>query len=180
MLSYVYDLPLGKGRQFLPNASRVVNGVLGSWGINGMTLFQQGYPLTFGTSTNSTNSFGGGSRPNYVSGCDPVVSGSADSRLNAWFNKTCFVAPPVSTFGNLGRTFTGVRTAGIANFDFSMFKTIDLTERFKLQFRTEFFNIFNRVQFGAPGETQGNSAFGVVSSQLNSPRLAQFSLRLNY
>lgn len=113
-------------------------------------------------------SFGDGSRPNYVGGCNPVITGSAQSRLNGWFDKTCFVAPPASTFGNLGRTFTGVRTAGIANFDFSMFNSVQLTERFKLQFRTEFFNIFNRVQFGVPGQAQGNTAFGVVSSQLNT------------
>ena len=180
IVSYVYDLPFGKGRQFLANSNRVVNGVFGGWGINGISTFQQGFPLTFTTSSNSTNAFGGGSRPNYVGGCDPVIGGSAQSRLNGWFNKTCFVAPPASTFGNLGRTFTGVRTAGIANFDFSMFKSIDLTERFKLQFRTEFFNIFNRVQFGVPGESQGTAAFGVVSSQLNTPRLVQFALRLNY
>jgi hypothetical protein len=90
------------------------------------------------------------------------------------------VAPPASTFGNLGRTYTGVRTAGIANYDFSVFKGIELTERFKLQFRTEFFNIFNRVQFGPPGEVKGNAQFGVISSQINSPRLVQFALRLNF
>ena len=69
---------------------------------------------------------------------------------------------------------------GIANYDFSLFKDTNLTERFRLQFRTEFFNIFNRVQFGPPGETLGNAQFGVISSQLNTPRLIQFALRLNY
>jgi hypothetical protein len=180
IVSYVYDLPFGKGRTFLNSANRLTEGLIGGWGVNGISTFQAGFPLTFTTSTNATNSFGGGSRPNYVGGCDPVVSGSAQSRLNSWFNTSCFVAPPASTFGNLGRTLTSVRTAGIANYDFSVFKSVDLTERFRLQFRTEFFNIFNRAQFGPPGQVRGNAQFGVVSSQLNLPRLVQFALRLNY
>jgi hypothetical protein len=180
IVSYVYDLPLGKGKRFLKSQNAVVEKILGGWGINGISTFQSGFPLTLTTSTNSTNSFGGGSRPNYVAGCDPSISGSAQSRLNNWFNTACFVAPPASTFGNLGRTFTNVRTHGISNYDFSVFKSMDVTERVKLQFRTEFFNIFNRVQFGPPGEVKGNAQFGVVSSQLNLPRLVQFALRLNY
>jgi Carboxypeptidase regulatory-like domain len=180
IVSYVYDLPLGKGKTFLTNLNPAGEKLLGGWGINGISTFQAGFPLTLTTSTNATNSFGGGSRPNFVSGCDAVVSGSSQSRLNDWFNTSCFVAPSASTFGNLGRTLTSVRTAGIANYDLSVFKAVNITERFKLQFRTEFFNIFNRVQFGPPGEVKGNAQFGVVSSQLNLPRLVQFALRLNY
>jgi len=92
----------------------------------------------------------------------------------------CFVAPPAATFGDLGRSLTTVRQPGIANHDFSLFKNTKLTERVGLQFRTEFFNIFNRVQFGPPGETLGTAQFGVINSQLNTPRLIQFALRLNY
>jgi hypothetical protein len=180
IISYVYDLPFGQGKKFLSGVNGLGNKAISGWGINGISTFQAGFPLTLTTSTNATNSFGGGSRPNYVGGCNPVVSGSSQSRLNDWFNQSCFVAPPASTFGNLGRTYTGVRTAGIANYDFSVFKGIELTERFKLQFRTEFFNIFNRVQFGPPGEVKGNAQFGVISSQINSPRLVQFALRLNF
>ena len=180
VLSYVYDLPVGKGKKFGTNLNPIAEKVLGNWGINGISTFQDGFPLTFTTSTNATNSFGGGSRPNYVGGCDPVISGSAQSRLNTWINTACFVAPPASTFGNLGRTFTGVRTAGIANYDFSAFKSVEIKERFKLEFRTELFNVFNRVQFGPPGQVKGNAQFGVVSSQLNPPRLVQFALRLKY
>jgi hypothetical protein len=180
IVSYVYDLPFGKGKKYLTNLNGVAERLLGGWGINGISTFQAGFPLTLSTSTNATNSFGGGSRPNYIGGCDPVVSGSSQQRLTQWFNTSCFVAPPASTFGNLGRTLTVVRTAGIANYDFSVFKEVNITERFHLQFRTEFFNLFNRVQFGPPGEVKGNAQFGVVSSQLNLPRLVQFALRLNF
>lgn len=180
IVSYVYDLPFGRGKPFLAGISGPVDRLLSGWGINGISTFQAGFPLTLSTASNLTDSFGGGSRPNYVGGCNVPVSGSAQARLTDWFNTSCFTQPPAATFGNLGRTLSSVRTAGINNWDFSVFKNTRLSERFGLQFRTEFFNLTNRVQFGPPGEVFGNAQFGVVSSQLNLPRLVQFSLRLNY
>lgn len=178
--SYSYDLPFGKGKKFLSGVNGITDKAISGWGVNGISTFQAGFPLTFSTSSNLTDSFGGGSRPNYVGGCNVSVSGTAQARLTNWFNTSCFTAPPAATFGNLGRTLTSVRTAGIANYDFSLFRNMRLTERFQLSFRAEIFNIFNRVQFGPPGEVLGNAQFGVVSTQLNTPRLVQFSLRLNY
>jgi hypothetical protein len=180
VVSYVYDLPLGKGKKFLGNVSGTADKLTSGWGINGISTFQKGFPLTLNTSSNSTDSFGGGSRPNYVGGCTVQEPGSATSKLTEYFNTACFTAPPSATFGDLGRTLTSVRQPGIDNFDFSVFKNTRITERVGLQFRTEFFNIFNRVQFGPPGETLGTAQFGVVNSQLNLPRLIQFALRLNY
>ena len=180
ILSYVYDLPMGKGQRFLGGVSGVGGKLISGWGLNGISTFQKGFPLTLNTASNSTDSFGGGSRPNYVAGCDTTEPGSSQSKLTKWLNTSCFTAPPSATFGSLGRTLTAVRQPGIANYDFSLFKNTYITERVGLQFRTEFFNIFNRVQFGPPGETLGNAQFGVISAQLNTPRLIQFALRLNY
>jgi hypothetical protein len=181
IVSYSYDLPFGKGQQFASGVSGATGKMISGWGINGISTFQKGFPLTFSTSSNPLSGFGFGTlRPNYVGGCSPSESGSSQQKLTEWFNTSCFVAPPSGTLGDLGRTFTGVRSPGIANFDFSVFKNTSLTERFSLQFRTEFFNIFNRVQFGPPGEVLGNAQFGVVSTQLNLPRLIQFSMRLNF
>ena len=61
-----------------------------------------------------------------------------------------------------------------------MFRNTKIGERYGLQFRTGFFNIFNRVQFGPPGNSFGSATFGLISSRYNSPRLVQLSLRLNY
>ena len=68
----------------------------------------------------------------------------------------------------------------ISNFDFSALKNTRLTEKFHLQFRAEFFNIFNTPQFGTPGRTLGTGQFGVISSQANSPRQIQFGLKVIY
>jgi hypothetical protein len=75
-----------------------------------------------------------------------------------------------------------LRSPGEANWDFSAFKNFSLTPEGKahLQFRAEFFNVFNRVQFGYPGQALGSSSFGVITTQYNSPRLVQFALKLAF
>ena len=78
----------------------------------------------------------------------------------------------------MARTLPDTRTPGIANFSFAVVKNTPITERVGLQFRTEIFNLFNRVQFNSPGLAQGNPQFGVISGQYNDPRLIQFALRL--
>lgn len=180
IISYVVDLPFGEGRKWLTGGNGVARKVVSGWGLNGVSTFQSGFPLGFGTSSNLTNSFGGGSRPNVIGGCDKSVPGSSQDRLSKWFNTSCFVAPPAFTFGNESRTDPNLRAHGIANYDFAVFKNTTLTERFGLQFRTEVFNLFNRVQFAPPGLSLGNPQFGVIGGQANNPRLVQFALRLLY
>lgn len=181
--SYVMDLPFGKGRKFLSDASGFVNQLIGGWGVDGVTTFQTGFPLHFNTALNLTNSFSGaGSRPNVSAGCYQSTPGSAQSRLNGWFDTSCFSQPAAFTFGNEPRVNPSLRAAGIANWDFSAFKNFPLRPdaKLNLQFRAEFFNLFNRVQFGAPGQTFGTPQFGVVTGQQNTPRLVQFALRLGF
>ncbi|RRA48474.1 carboxypeptidase-like regulatory domain-containing protein [Acidipila sp. EB88] len=182
VLSYVYDLPFGHGRRFLAAAPRAVDYTLGGWGFGGVTTLMSGFPLGLGTNQNLTNSFGGGSRPNYVPGCAKLTTGPATARLNNWFNTACFTQPAAFTFGDEPRLDPQLRGPGIADWDASAYKNFPITKdgRATVQFRAEAFNLFNRVQFGYPGLTQGTSNFGVISSQLNNPRLFQFSLRVNY
>ena len=135
--------------------------LVGGWGVDGVTTFQRGFPLIFSNGqVNGTTLFGGGSRPNFAPGCHGAVAGSSTSRLgdpngaNAprWFNTGCFTAPADFTFGNEPRVDPRLRAQGINNFDFAIFKRTRFAanERFGLEFRTEFFNIFNRTQFAPP------------------------------
>jgi hypothetical protein len=182
VISYVYDLPFGKGRTFLSGASGFRDKLVSGWGINGLTTFQLGLPLGF-TATPNTTGFNTGLRPNVAANCDRTRSGSAQSRLNGWFNTSCFSLPAPFTFGNESRTDPVLRGPGIANYDFAIFKRTAITERFNLEFRAEAFNLFNRVQFGQPNvqyTTAANSTFGVISTQLNQPRLMQMALRLRF
>jgi Carboxypeptidase regulatory-like domain len=193
VISYVLDLPFGKGQKYLSEADGVMDKLVGGWGIDGVTIFQKGFPLVFTNGqVNGTTLFGGGSRPNFVSGCDPGVSGSATARIgdpdnpNApkWFNTQCFAAPADFTFGNESRVDPRLRAEGINNFDFAVFKRTRFSsnERLGLEFRTEFFNIFNRTQFAPPNTiccTANNQNFGVITATApgTNPRLVQFALK---
>jgi hypothetical protein len=185
--SYVLELPMGKGKKLASGATGVVGGLISGWSINGIVTFQSGYPLalkaqntTFATTFGGVinyNNFTTQIRPNRVAGCDPVKTGRAQDRLSAWFNTACFSQPGSYELGNESRTDPVLRGHGINNFDFTASKMTAITERVKLQFKAEFFNIFNRVQF-AVTNTQMTSVFGTVTAQKNQPRLVQFALRL--
>jgi hypothetical protein len=129
--------------------------------------------------------FGGGSRPNVILDCRQTQGGSPAHRLNGWFNTGCFTAPADFTFGSEARVDGRLRAEGIINFDFAVFKRTRFTsnERVGLEFRTEFFNIFNRTQFAAPNTIcckANNPNFGVVTATApgTNPRLVQFGLKL--
>jgi hypothetical protein len=130
---------------------------------------------------NNSHATGNGTqRPNIVPGCTIGLHTPAASRPNEWFNTACFTQPAAFTFGSAPRELTNVRGAGINNSDFALFKNTKVTERMGLQFRAEFFNLWNRVQFSEPGQSFGASTFGIISAQKNNPRLVQLALRLDF
>ncbi|PWU07532.1 MAG: TonB-dependent receptor [Terriglobia bacterium] len=182
VVSYVYDLPFGKSQMLLQNVKGVADKLISGWGINGISTFQLGFPIGM-TATPNLTGFNTNLRPNVVPGCNAVLDGPAQSRLDGWWNTSCYTVPAAFTYGNVSRTDPGVRTHGINNFDFALFKNTHLTETKSLEFRAEIFNLFNRVQFGRPdatATTAAKSTFGFVRSQANNPRLVQFALRLHF
>jgi hypothetical protein len=181
-LSYVLDLPIGKGKKFLPGAQGLADKVVSGWGVNGTSTFQLGLPQPF-TATPNLTGFNTGLRPNVTAGCDPVLSGAVQARLNHYFNTSCYSVPAAFTFGSESRTDPVLRGPGIANWNLAVFKRTAINERFNVEFRAEAFNVFNRVQFGPPGTaatTNANSTFGVISAQANNPRLIQAAVRLKF
>jgi hypothetical protein len=187
VLSYVVDVPVGQGKQFLGSLHGVPQAVVGGWSINGVSNFRSGFPLSFGAQPTilSTDFGAGGPRPDLVAGCNRKIGGSAQSRLSEWFNRDCFSQPGAYSFGNEDRNDSVLRAAGIANWDMGLFKAIPVKEKLSFQFRAEVFNLANRVQFGPPNTTYqapdtANIQFGAVTSQINQPRLYQFSLRANF
>jgi hypothetical protein len=181
-VSYVLDLPFGKGKKLLPDVKGIADRVISGWGINGMTTLQMGMPLGFGATPNLTG-FNTGLRPNVVAGCNKSISGPVQQRLKGFFNTACFSVPGAFTFGSEARTDPNLRGNGTNNFDFAVFKRTAITERFGLEFRLETFNLFNRVKFSNPNltaTTAANSTFGWITSQANTPRLLQLALRLRF
>jgi Carboxypeptidase regulatory-like domain/TonB dependent receptor len=184
-ISYVLDLPFGQGKKYFSNAGGTLNSVVDGWGIDGVTTFQRGFPLVFTNGqANDATLFGAGSRPNVAAGCNKAAANSP-SRLNGWFNTTCFFAPADFTFGNEPRVDPTLRSDGVVNFDFAIFKRIALARdgRLGIETRVEFFNLFNRTQFAPPSTTccnANNANFGFATSTApgTNPRLIQFALKL--
>jgi hypothetical protein len=159
--------------------------------VNGIYTAQSGRPLALATNSNLTGNFTQITDVygTYVSNAVPnnngqsaKLDGPAVDRLNRWFDVSTFSQPPAFTYGTTARTLPDVRSHGLNNLDFSLFKNnpFGKGERCNLQFRAEFFNVFNHVQFGVPATTFGNATFGVISSQGNNPRQIQLALKLQF
>ena len=135
----------------------------------GLNLFQSGLPFT-PTLAAATVNTGTGSRP------DRVGDGKlADPTVDRWFDTSAFTTPAQFTYGNAGRNI--LYGPGRVNFDFSVFKEFRVQEGFRLQFRTEIFNLFNTAQFDLPNAAIGNSTAGTITSIVGTPRQIQFGLK---
>jgi hypothetical protein len=186
IVSYVLDLPFGRNQKYATDLPPLANKVIGGWGLDGVTTFQNGFPINIGSGGNGVNYYGGGLRPNVVAGCKKATSGNGAARVlsglagNAgWINPACFTTPAPYTWGNEPRVDPSLQASGIDNWDFAIFKhtTFGPDQKLGFEFRCEIFNTFNRVQFIPPSNTTGSSNFGVISGQgqMNSPRLVQFA-----
>jgi len=111
-------------------------------------------------------------RPNLIG--NPILSNPTRLR---WFNTAAFAIPQPLTFGNAGRNL--FRGPGLKNFETAVMKNFALAEKKNLQFRTEFFNAFNLVNFGTPNATFSSQDFGVILSARAS-RSIQLSLKLSF
>lgn len=182
VISYVYDLPFGHGQKFASDATGFKDKLIAGWGVNGITTFQKGFPIKFtDNNPNLLGSLGLGTgtfRPNVVPGC----SRTGPRTVSQWFNTACFADPAPYTFGNESRVDPTLRQDGVNNWDFAIFKKtyFGSENRYNLEFRTEFFNIANIVQYGPPNAQFGTGSFGKVSGAVNNPRLIQFGLRFSF
>ena len=189
VISYVLDLPFGKGKMFANSLNGLANAAVSGWGIDGITTFQRGFPLKISwaganTALEGSNLGVANVRPDVIPGCDLKAGGG---HITNWFNTTCFAPPPQWGFGTEPRVDAVLRGPGINNFDFAIFKRTMVTERLGIEFRTEFFNIFNHPYFNVPatgynGTPTGNG-FGVITSTVQngvaSPeRLVQFAMKV--
>ncbi len=193
VISYVLDLPFGHGRMWANNLSGFANGAVSGWGVDGITTFQRGFPLKISysgsTPLEAANLGVSNIRPDVVPGCDKT----GPRTLTEWFNTSCFVTPPDYGPGTESRVDSSLRGPGINNFDFAIFKRTNIGERMGVEFRTEFFNLFNHPYFNMPATGCGNGvpggglpcttgAIGVINSTVSngvaSPeRLIQFALK---
>ena len=164
--SFTYALPFGKGQKFGSSWNGALNAILGNWQTNGILTFNSGLVQQFAVPSNTSFSFGGGQRPDST-GVDPRLD---SPHIDRWFDTDQLLIPQPYTFGNVARVHPTVRTDGIQQLDFSVFKDVPITERVKAQFRAGWFNFTNTPIFNNPAATVGAGSFGRVTSQANSPR----------
>jgi hypothetical protein len=167
-IAWNYSLPFGEGRRWL-NGGGPVEYVLGGWQVNGVNMFQTGLPFTPTLNAVTVNT-GTGSRPDRAG--DGTLS---DPTVDRWFDTSAFVTPALFTYGNAGRNI--LFGPGRVNFDFSLFKEFRIQESFRLQFRTECFNLFNTPQFDLPNASIGAGNAGTITGIVGTPRQIQFGLK---
>ena len=183
VISYVLDLPFGTGQRFANKLASPAAVLISGWSVSGITTFQSGFPLflTEAQSNPLTQFFGGGAlRPNVVPGCKKKISGSAESRLNEWFNTSCFTYPGDYAFGNEPRVDAKLTSEGVNNYDFAVMKSTNISEQASVQFRAEFFNAMNHPQFSNPAVTVNAATFGQITSTTVAPRIMQLVLRYSF
>ncbi|MEE8348738.1 MAG: TonB-dependent receptor [Acidobacteriota bacterium] len=180
-----WELPIGRGRRVGGNLSGLGQHLLGGWQLNSIVTLATGAPVTIITGFNRTGNQDSRSpdRPNLVPGRsnNPVLD---DPDPEQYFDPTAFALPPAGQGGDLGRST--LRGPGFAQVDVSVFKNVKVTEEVNVQFRTEFFNILNRANFGIPqsaifnsdGSIRGNA--GRISNTVATSRQIQFAVRVTF
>ena len=173
-LSFMYDLPFGRGQQLLSGANRIADAVIGGWQLSSIVTAQDGPPGTanMATTTSNTGTF---QRPNRV--CDGNLP-SDQRTIQRWFDTSCFVSPPLYTFGNAGRNI--IQAPGLVTWDLGAHKDFRITERTGITLRGEFFNVLNKPNFGYPNTSIGSLTMGTITSVVTTERQIQFALRLHW
>ena len=170
--SYVWQIPGPR------TASRVVNTVLGGWQTTGIVSAQSGQPFTIRAGTDQSRTALGSDRG--VLQGEPYGSGACKNQAPCqdYLSIGSFALPAVGTFGNIGKD--SLRGPGFFNWDFGLSKNFKFRERLELQFRGEFFNLTNRVNFGLPSNTVSSGTFGRILSTAGASRIGQLGLKIQF
>jgi Carboxypeptidase regulatory-like domain/TonB dependent receptor len=178
----IYELPIGTGKTFGNDMNKVANAIVGGWTVSPIMTIHGGFPMSLSTNASDpTNTGSRGLRPdctgtNTVFGRRAAPPGLGGGFL--WFDGSNY-SDPTTTFGTCAPALGSLRGPGYYNWDISLQKNIQFTERFRVQFRTDFLNAFNTVNLGAPNTTVATTTTGII--QIAQPaREIQFALKLYF
>jgi hypothetical protein len=188
--SYVYDLPFGRGKRYLGGVSNALDKLVSGWQASGITTFSTGQWQSIPLNADWQD-FGAFSS-SFADKVGPAYTPKATRSIGDWYNYNSFeypgcpagiTAPTAATCPNAihlqGDTArNSVEEPGINNWDIAAFKRTAITERLKTEFRAEFYNSWNHVQFGPPSNTFAPGTFGVITGLLEPPRVIQLALKL--
>jgi hypothetical protein len=198
--SILYDLPFGRGKHFGSNWSGPLNAIVGGWEADVIEKATSGFPLFVvdsfnntgvnfqwnGSSLNRPDQVGDPNKPGTVAANPTCPAPSQVHTLAHWFNQCAFMSAKPGKLGNANRA--PVYGPRFVNTDFSLIKHFVPREGIQLDFRAEFFNLFNHAQFYLPGgsgvsgmqDVSETNSFGVITGTVNNPRLIQFALKLKF
>ena len=192
-ISYIYDLPIGRGRKFLGNMPGVAQTLLGNWKVSALHTYVSGTPLAIGC---NQNLFGAGQsqRCNFAVGVStgqiPLINpawtwshnniGTSALGKIPYLNPAAFVLPPNMSYGDTPRQMSYLRTPWTVNEDLAVLKNFAVHEKVNLEIRASASNAFNRVLFGGPNTAQNSPDFGRITGQGNGPRNVQLGARVSF
>ncbi|MDX2152444.1 MAG: carboxypeptidase regulatory-like domain-containing protein [Bryobacteraceae bacterium] len=175
VVNHLWDLPFGKGKKWANSGAAAW--LVGNWQLNGVLRMVTGAPFSIVADAGPCNCPGNGNFANVVKTGEVEKLGGAGPGQR-FFDTTHFAAPAAGTFGNAGRNI--VRGPGFVNYDFSVFRNFILREGWRLEFRSEFYNLTNTPRFANPVGNVNAGNFGQITSTLQGvgEREVQFALRL--
>ena len=174
----IYDLPFGRHGMFGKNVNSVVNEVIGGWQVSPIVSFRTGWPMPTQGAVDQSGTYSRGIRLD-CSAVPSITNTFITGVGRQWFaNDGQFTQPAAGTFGNCSPQLSNLRSPHYSDVDLSLHKDFPITERFRVQFRTDFINAFNHTQYNAP-----NMGYGATMGQITSaqpPRNIQLALKLYY
>ncbi len=174
VITFAWEVPIGRGRSLGSDWNRWLDAFLGGWEISGFAVLQSGMPLQVTQSGGSI--WNGTQRPNLIG--DPSTSGPIVDRINGWFNEAAFSKPPVDVPGTAPRTLH-YRGPHIRTLNAALLKSFRVREGQRFEFRIEAQNATNTTVFGAPNTSFGSTAFGQITGYQNGagPRNVQLGMK---
>ncbi|MGA2813648.1 MAG: TonB-dependent receptor [Candidatus Acidiferrum sp.] len=181
--NYIYTLPIGTGQRFLGGASKALNELVGGWGVSSIITWHSGYPFSANSNTFPID---------FTMSAPAAFDGNAQAikpGIHTENGQVQFFADPTAANNAFSYPFgggTGSRNAlrgpNYSDVDMGLFKNFAMpwSDKQRLQFRADAFNVFNNVSFATPGNGFNTGGFGVLTSQENSPRVLQLSLRFDF
>jgi len=178
VVSYIYQLPVGRGQKFGSTMPKAADLIVGGWQVSGISTFRNGLPLSLTDDNNTSHSYGGGQTPDQVHMPHSVSRtwNSAGTGITD-FDTSAFTQAPDFTWGTVARNLSYMRGPGTDNTDLSLQKYFLLNERFKVQIRGDAFDVFNHPYFTNPDTGYGDSNFGLISGAFQ-PREIQGAIKL--
>ncbi len=158
VLSGVYALPVGRGKSYLSSPNRFVQAIAGNWNVGSIISLISGAPFDVLAGGDVANVGGGAQRAEQIG--NPYSGIGFHQSQNEWINTAAFATPKQYTFGNESRN--NLVAPPYKDVDFNAFKDFPLTRRATLQFRGEFFNLFNHTNYGGPVNNVQSPAFGKI------------------